>query len=668
MGGAQAIAALAYGTATIAPGRRDRRARQRLRAGGQAPGRRDWSASTASQGPSRAGRGRRRATPTRALVALDLAAQAEHGAETLLVLAIAERCAARAGRGRGGAAVASARAVSGRAAGARAHPEPRGGRRRSRTRSRPSTSSWRSPTPRRSRALVRAAGCVFLGRNGGAAFGDYVAGSNHVLPTGGAARFAGPLGASTFLRRQALVSLPDGAARALAPHVGAVARAEGFPVHGESAEAEAQAAMRHDVQHHTTARRLGRAIHEGDAGPARAGARRLRPCRRSRPASGSSTTCSTCSRATRGSTSTVSATGDLETGAHHTTEDVGIVLGQALDQALGDRSGIARYGDAMVPMDEALGACAIDISGRPYCSFEATCPPTSIAGFETELTEEFFRAVANNAKLTVHLRALDGTNAHHMIEACFKAFARALREAVAMDPIGDRRALDEGSAVSRERRRPRIAILDYGMGNLRSVEKALERIGARPGRDRATTTLIRAADGVVLPGVGAFPKAMRNLRELELDVAARRSARGRRADARHLPRHAAAVRGLERERGRLGARAAAGPRRAPAAPGLKVPHIGWNAVRWSRRSRLTAELPGRVLLLLRALVRARRDRRATTCSGPPPTASRSPARSSASRSTASSSTRRSRAPHGLQLLENFARHLRRRRRRRPEAR
>jgi imidazoleglycerol-phosphate dehydratase len=87
----------------------------------------------------------------------------------------------------------------------------------------------------------------------------------------------------------------------------------------------------------------------------------------------------------------------------------------------------------MVPMDEALGACAIDISGRPLCSFEAELPPTTIGGFETELAEEFFRAVANNAKLTLHLRALEGTNAHHKIEACFKAFARALREAVAVD-------------------------------------------------------------------------------------------------------------------------------------------------------------------------------------------------------------------------------------------
>jgi imidazoleglycerol-phosphate dehydratase len=129
----------------------------------------------------------------------------------------------------------------------------------------------------------------------------------------------------------------------------------------------------------------------------------------------------------------VSANGDLETGSHHTTEDVGIVLGQALDQALGERRGITRYGDATVPMDEALGACAIDVSGRPYCSFEADLPATSIAGFETELTEEFFRAVANNAKLTVHIRALNGTNAHHKIEACFKAFARALREAVSLD-------------------------------------------------------------------------------------------------------------------------------------------------------------------------------------------------------------------------------------------
>ena len=129
----------------------------------------------------------------------------------------------------------------------------------------------------------------------------------------------------------------------------------------------------------------------------------------------------------------VEATGDLETGSHHTTEDVGIVLGQALDQALGDRSGIARYGDATVPMDEALATCAIDISGRPYCVFEGTIPEATIGGWETELVEEFFRAVANNARLTVHVRLLAGTNAHHMVEVSFKAFARALRAAVSLD-------------------------------------------------------------------------------------------------------------------------------------------------------------------------------------------------------------------------------------------
>ena len=128
------------------------------------------------------------------------------------------------------------------------------------------------------------------------------------------------------------------------------------------------------------------------------------------------------------------ASGDLETGAHHTTEDVGICLGQAIDDALGDRAGIRRYGSALVPMDEALGDCAIDISGRPYLAFDADLPEVTIAGFDSELAEEFFRAIANNAKMTLHIWVRSGSNAHHMIEASFKAFARALREAVSIDP------------------------------------------------------------------------------------------------------------------------------------------------------------------------------------------------------------------------------------------
>jgi len=130
----------------------------------------------------------------------------------------------------------------------------------------------------------------------------------------------------------------------------------------------------------------------------------------------------------------VSVSGDLQTGGHHTAEDTAIVLGQALDGALGDRSRIARYGWATVPMDEARASCAIDVSGRPFTLFEAQLPPGSTGGFEHELTEEFFRALANTAKLTLHLRVEAGTNAHHMIEAAFKAFARALRQAVAIDP------------------------------------------------------------------------------------------------------------------------------------------------------------------------------------------------------------------------------------------
>jgi imidazoleglycerol-phosphate dehydratase len=131
----------------------------------------------------------------------------------------------------------------------------------------------------------------------------------------------------------------------------------------------------------------------------------------------------------------VRVTGDLETGAHHTVEDTGIVLGQALDRALGDRAGIARYGAAVVPMDEARAACAIDFSGRPFLAFDAhLLPPGVTGGFDHELTEEFFRAVSSSARITLHITIEAGTNAHHMIEAAFKAFARALRAAIAIDP------------------------------------------------------------------------------------------------------------------------------------------------------------------------------------------------------------------------------------------
>jgi len=130
----------------------------------------------------------------------------------------------------------------------------------------------------------------------------------------------------------------------------------------------------------------------------------------------------------------VRASGDLETGSHHTVEDTGITIGQALDAALGDRAGITRYGSALVPMDECLVQAAVDVSGRPFLAFDAPLPFGTVGGFETDLLEEFLRGLVNHARLTLHVRLLAGANPHHVIECCFKAVARALREAVAPDP------------------------------------------------------------------------------------------------------------------------------------------------------------------------------------------------------------------------------------------
>ncbi|WP_137126816.1 imidazoleglycerol-phosphate dehydratase HisB [Roseomonas sp. HF4] len=130
----------------------------------------------------------------------------------------------------------------------------------------------------------------------------------------------------------------------------------------------------------------------------------------------------------------VAAKGDLHIDFHHTAEDVGIVLGQALRQALGDKRGIRRYGAALLPMDEALAECALDISGRPFLAWSVAFARDKVGEMDTELFEEFFRALAFNAGITLHMTLKAGTNAHHVSEACFKAAARALREAVEPDP------------------------------------------------------------------------------------------------------------------------------------------------------------------------------------------------------------------------------------------
>ena len=130
----------------------------------------------------------------------------------------------------------------------------------------------------------------------------------------------------------------------------------------------------------------------------------------------------------------VEAKGDLHIDFHHTTEDVGIVLGQALRQALGDKRGIRRYGHALLPMDEALAEAAVDISGRPFLAWSVPFARDKIGEMDTELFEEFFRALAFNAGITLHLTLKAGTNAHHVAEACFKAVARSLRMAAETDP------------------------------------------------------------------------------------------------------------------------------------------------------------------------------------------------------------------------------------------
>jgi imidazoleglycerol-phosphate dehydratase len=133
---------------------------------------------------------------------------------------------------------------------------------------------------------------------------------------------------------------------------------------------------------------------------------------------------------------TVSCAGDTKVDDHHTVEDIGIALGRAFSEALGDRAGIARYGSFFLPMDEALVLCALDISGRVHLEYDLTLPSQKIGSFDTELGREFFLAVAREMKLTLHLKQFSGLNSHHILEAAFKGFGRALRQAVAISPDG----------------------------------------------------------------------------------------------------------------------------------------------------------------------------------------------------------------------------------------
>lgn len=128
------------------------------------------------------------------------------------------------------------------------------------------------------------------------------------------------------------------------------------------------------------------------------------------------------------------ASGDLQVDSHHTIEDTGIVLGTAIKNAVGDKVGIRRYGSCILPMDETLVLCALDLSGRPYFSFDGAFTTDSVGGMDTEMVREFFYAISYSAGMNLHMKVLEGTNNHHMIEALFKAFAKALDDATVKDP------------------------------------------------------------------------------------------------------------------------------------------------------------------------------------------------------------------------------------------
>ena len=142
---------------------------------------------------------------------------------------------------------------------------------------------------------------------------------------------------------------------------------------------------------------------------------------------------------------TVNAEGDLQVDAHHTVEDVGIVIGQCLERAVGDKRGISRYGWAIVPMDESLAQVAVDLSGRPAFVYHVQFAAGSIGAFPVELVEEFFKALCTNARMNLHINVPYGTNNHHIAEAIFKAAARAIRQAVAIDPRNDQVPSTKGS-------------------------------------------------------------------------------------------------------------------------------------------------------------------------------------------------------------------------------
>ena len=274
--------------------------------------------------------------------------------------------------------------------------------------------------------------------------------------------------------------------------------------------------------------------------------------------------------------------GDLAVDAHHTVEDTSIALGQALREALGEKAGLRRFGDALVPLDETLVQAAVDLSGRPYLVHDEPELVALIGTYDTTLTRHVWESLVASGQVALHVRVLSGRNAHHVVEAQFKAVARALRDAVALEPAGQRRPQHQGGAVTR------VVVLDYGSGNLRSAQRALERVGAQveltADRDAA-----REAPGLVVPGVGAYAACMAGLQAVGGDEVVRR----RLADDRPVLGICVGMQVLfecGREHGQATAGIGVLPGEVTRLRADVVPHMGWNTVAVPDGSTLLAGL------------------------------------------------------------------------------
>ena len=306
----------------------------------------------------------------------------------------------------------------------------------------------------------------------------------------------------------------------------------------------------------------------------------------------------------------IRAAGDRHIDDHHTVEDVGIALGQAFAKALGDKKGLTRYADCLLPMDETLTRVAVDVSGRPFLVFRTEFPTERIGTFDVQLVCEFFQAFAGNAGLTLHIETLYGLNSHHIAESCFKGVARALKAAVAIDSAaGGACAVDKGRAVT-------VALIDYGSGNLHSAQKAFERAAREAGLACKINVTSRpedvlAAERVVLPGVGAFADCRRGLDRVTgmveaLEESVRR--RGKPFFGICVGAQLLASRGLEHEvvTGLDWISGDVAPIR-PSDPMLKIPHMGWNTLDVKRAppaARRDRDRTGRVARLFRPLLSA----------------------------------------------------------------